>query len=126
MSDASRAVGRLLGRAVGRLTGVDRDSVLTAVLAVGTLLAVGLFVFGGFLADLLRFGLGSALYVFALMLPMWGIVFGVVVVRWYADHYHPEHDAPHRQHEGEHVQRRPQPEAEQVGQEPAEHEQSDG
>jgi len=92
VSDASRAVGRLLGRAVGRLTGVDKDSVLTAVLAVGTLLAVGLFVFGGFLADLLRFGLGSALYVFALMLPMWGIVFGVVVVRWYAEVRDEHHD----------------------------------
>jgi len=77
VSDASRAVGRF--------TAVDRDSLLTAVLAVGTLLAVGLFVFGGFLAGLLRFGLGPLLYVFALALPIWGIVFAVAVLRWYAE-----------------------------------------
>lgn len=85
MSDASRVVGRLLGRAVGRLTSVDRESLLAAVLAVGTLLAVGLFVFGGFLASALRFGLGPLLYVFALALPIWGIVFAVVALRWYAE-----------------------------------------
>jgi hypothetical protein len=86
VSDVNRLLGRLLGRSVGRLTSIDNSRLLGAVLAAGTVLALGLVAFAGFLRGAIGPLLGGFLYVFALLMPMWGIVLAALGVRlWSTD-----------------------------------------
>lgn len=78
MSDANRLVGRLLGRAVGRITSTDNSRLLGAVLAAGTVMALGLVAFAGFLRGVIGPILAGFLYVFVVLIPIWGIVLAAV------------------------------------------------
>jgi len=82
MNDASRAVGRLLGRAAGRIESVDKGTLLQALLAVGTLLALALVVFGSFIGGAFGAVLNNLLYIFAAMLPLWGVLLAALLLRW--------------------------------------------
>ena len=53
MSAVLRRIGRLLGRAAGRIEAIDNGKLLQALLAAGTLLAFALVVFGSFLGGAL-------------------------------------------------------------------------
>jgi len=84
VSDAARLVARLLGRAAGRIASVDNRKLLGAVLAGGTTLALGLIVLGGFLRGAAGPILAGLLYVFAVLLPIWGIMLAAIGMHWRA------------------------------------------
>lgn len=85
MSDVNRLVGRVLGRAVGRITSTDSTWLLGAVLAAGTVVALGLIAFGWFLRGAAGPVLEGLLYVFVLLLPIWGIALAAIGVYWQMD-----------------------------------------
>ena len=86
MSAVLRRIGRLLGRAAGRIEAIDNGKLLQALLAAGTLLAFALVVFGSFLGGAFGAVLNSILYIFAAMLPLWGILLAALLLRWRSEY----------------------------------------
>lgn len=81
MKSVHRMVGQALGRLAGRLSSIETDRLLGAVMALGAVAAVVIVALGGFLTGITESFLASLLYAFALVLPAAGFLLVAFVVR---------------------------------------------